>query len=104
MAMRCFGRARFAAGTPRALVLRSLALMIFRAVDLLAVLRGGDFFCAAVRAAARDVGFCLAIDVLPYRVVGERLAHFAVRRVGQAKASPPWCIGIGGLPNPLSAA
>jgi hypothetical protein len=36
-------------------------------------LRTGDFFCAAVRAAARDVGFFvgffLAIDVLPFRLV-----------------------------------
>src|SRR5258706_16471775 len=67
MAMRCFGRARFAVGTPRALV-----LSLFRAVDLAGVLRGGDFFCAAVRTAARDVGFCLAFDVLPFDVVGER--------------------------------
>ena len=37
-----------------------------------AVLRAGDFFCAAVRAAARDVGFCLAMDVLPFGVVGKR--------------------------------
>jgi hypothetical protein len=61
--------------------------MVFRAVDLPAVLRGGDFFCAAVRTAARDVGFFLAIDVLPYRVQGERLAHFAVRRVGSINAA-----------------
>jgi hypothetical protein len=51
--------------------------MVFRAVDLAAVLlatllRAGDFFRAAVRLAARDVGFCLAIDVLPSRVVGKR--------------------------------
>src|SRR6202011_2170029 len=69
MAIRCFGRARLAESCARALVLRSLALMVFRAVDLaavlLAVLRAGDFFCAAVRAAARDVGFCLAIRCLP---------------------------------------
>jgi hypothetical protein len=55
-----------AAGIARALVLRALALIVFRDVDLAAVLREGDFFCAAVRAAARDVGFCLAIDVLPF--------------------------------------
>jgi hypothetical protein len=76
MAMRCFGRARLAEGCPRALVLRSLALMVFRALDLAAVLLAmllrGDFFCAAVRAAARYVGFCLAIDVLPFRVVEKR--------------------------------
>jgi hypothetical protein len=46
--------------------------MVFRDVGLAAVLRAmllpaGDFFCAAVRAAAREVGFCLAIDVLPFR-------------------------------------
>jgi len=29
----------------------------------------------------------LAIDVLPYRVQGERLAHFAVRRVGSINAA-----------------
>src|SRR4030088_2326626 len=65
MAMRCFGRTRLTVGCARALVLRSLALIAFRAVDLAAVLRAGDFFCAAVRAAARDVGFCLAIRCLP---------------------------------------
>ena len=58
------GRAIFA--------LRPWALIAFRDADFAAVLRvallrGGDFFCAAVRAAARDVGFCLAIDVLPFR-------------------------------------
>jgi hypothetical protein len=37
---------------------------------LLAVLRAGDFFCAAVRLAARDVGFRLAIDVLPFNSIG----------------------------------
>ena len=56
----------------RARALRPSALMVFRDVDLAAVLlaallRAGDFFCAAVRAAARDVGFFLAIDVLPFR-------------------------------------
>ena len=56
---------------------RPLALSFFRAVDLAAVLpaarlRAGDFFCAAVRAAVRDFGFCLAIDVLPFGVVGKR--------------------------------
>src|SRR5260370_23525804 len=89
MAMRCLGRARFAAGPARALVLRSLALMIFRAVDLLAVLRGGDFFCAAERAAARGDGFSFATDGLPYQVVGERVAHFEVCFAGSAKAQPP---------------
>src|SRR5450759_1060418 len=85
MAMRCFGRARLAVGNARALVLRTLALrfvalrsvalrsaalrsaalIVFRAVDLAAGFRAGDFFCAAVRLAARDVGFCLAIRCLP---------------------------------------
>src|SRR6476660_4789417 len=76
MAMRCSGRARFAAGTPRAFVLRSLALMVFRAVDLPAVLRGGDFFSAAVRTAARDVGFFLAIDLLPLSCSGGAVSTF----------------------------
>jgi hypothetical protein len=74
MAIRCFGRGRFAAGTPR-------LILVFRAVDLAAVLRAGVFFCAVVRLAARDVGFCLAIGALP-SVVGEGLAQFALRRVG----------------------
>jgi hypothetical protein len=52
-----------------------------RAADLAAVLRAGDFFCAAVFAVARDVGFFLAIGVLPSRD-GEGLAQFAVRSVG----------------------
>jgi hypothetical protein len=43
-----------------------LALIGLRALDL-AALRAGDFLCAAVRAAARDVGFFQAIDVLPFR-------------------------------------
>jgi hypothetical protein len=34
---------------------------------LLAIrLRAGDFFCAALRAAARAFGFCLAISCLPF--------------------------------------
>src|ERR1700736_160201 len=87
MAMRCFGRTRFATGAPRALVSRPLDLTDFRVVDLATVLRGGvlraeilragDFFCAAVRAAARDVGFCLAIGVLPFG--SERVAQIALR-------------------------
>jgi hypothetical protein len=48
-----------------ALALRGLGLIAFRALDVPAVLRVGDFFCAAVRAAARDLGFCLAIGCLP---------------------------------------
>jgi hypothetical protein len=44
---------------------------------LRAVLRAGDFFCAALRLAALDFdfcdfGFCLAIDVLPFAVAGKR--------------------------------
>jgi len=54
-----------------------LALIDFRAADLAAVfpaaaLRAGDFFCAAVRAAVRDVGFCVALDVLPFGDAGKR--------------------------------
>jgi hypothetical protein len=50
-----------------ALVVRPLALMVFRAVNFTAALRAGDFFCAATRFAERDVGFCLAIAALPSR-------------------------------------
>src|ERR1700737_426119 len=95
MAMRCFGRARLAGACARPFALRSLALIVFRAVDLVAdlaaALRAGDFFCAAVRLAARDVGFCLAIDVLPFRYE-ERLARIALRRVGKGALAPcpPW--------------
>src|SRR5277367_6003618 len=103
MAMRCFGRARLAAGTARALVLRSLALTVFRAVDLAAILRAGDFFCAAVWAAACEVGFFvgffLAIDVLPLRL-WEDVSTIALRRVGKAKRAhrdtSTVCVGRGG--------
>src|ERR1700704_2323510 len=90
MAMRCFGRARLA-GTSR-----PLALSFFRAVDLAAVLwallRAGDFFCAADFAAARALGFLLAIDALPFSNYGRTLAHFAVCRVGKGALAPcpPW--------------
>jgi hypothetical protein len=43
----------------------------FAALLLAALLRAGDFFCAGMRAAARDFGFLLAIDVLPLRDAGE---------------------------------
>jgi len=59
MAMRCFARARFGAGAARA------ALRDFRELDLGSGF-AGDFFCAAVRAAALDAGFCLAINLLPF--------------------------------------
>ena len=52
MATRCFGRRGFATG---------IALSGLRDVDLATIFGAGDFFCAAVRAAARDVGFCLAM-------------------------------------------
>src|ERR1700722_20314080 len=93
MAIRCFGRVRLAVGAARALVLRSLALTVFRAVDLAAILRvaalrTGDFFCAVVRPAARAVGFFvgffLAIDVLPFGW-WENVSKIALRRVGKAK-------------------
>src|SRR5215212_5252442 len=63
--MRCFARACLGGAEARALAFRSLGLVVCRAVDVLAILRAGDFFCAAERAAARDVGFCLAIPCLP---------------------------------------
>jgi hypothetical protein len=55
-----------------------LALSFFRAAGFAAVLlaaafRAGDFFCAAVRLAARDLGFCLAIEC-SLSVYRERLA------------------------------
>src|SRR6185437_6844560 len=77
--MVCFGRARLAAGTARALP--PLSLTGFRAFDLAAV-RGSDFFCAVMRSAARGLGFLLAIVVLPSRV-RKRLAQFA--GVGQVR-------------------
>jgi hypothetical protein len=52
---------------------------------LLAALRAGDFFCAAVRLAARVVGFFLAIGVLPFRYQ-ERVAHFKALRVRRERA------------------
>src|SRR3954471_20345813 len=63
--MRCFARLCLGGAEARALALRSFGFVACRAMDLLAILRAGDFFCAAVRAAARDVGFCLAIPCLP---------------------------------------
>jgi hypothetical protein len=61
MAIRCLGRAFLGGTTTRDFVLRCFALMVFRALDLAAFLRAGDFFCATLRAADRDLGFCLAI-------------------------------------------
>jgi hypothetical protein len=59
--MRCLGRGfGFATADAR------LALIGFRAEVFALVLRAGDFFSAAVFAAARDFGFFLAIDVLPF--------------------------------------
>src|ERR1700738_1467015 len=84
MAMRCFGRARFATGAPRA-----LALIAFRAVDLAVCLRGGDFFCAAALAAAREVGFCLAIDVLPFAWCGGNVSTDRASEDGLSAASSP---------------
>jgi hypothetical protein len=49
----------------------ALALIGLRAVDLAAGFRAGDFFNAAVFAAARDFGFCLAIEALPFRLSGK---------------------------------
>jgi hypothetical protein len=66
MAMRGFGRAfdfAIAEGRLALIGLRALGLVTV----LVAVLRVGDFFSAAVLAAARDVGFRLAIGVLPFR-------------------------------------
>ena len=92
MAMRCFGRVRFTEGTARVLVLRSFAVIDLRAVDLAAALRVDDFFWAAVRMAARAVGFFvgffLAIDGLPFRYP-ERLARIAVSRVGMLAFANP---------------
>ena len=65
--MRCFG-ARLTGAEVSAYALRCFGSMVFRAVDLVAVLRAGDFFCVAMRAAARDFGFCLAIPCLPSSV------------------------------------
>ena len=50
--------------------------VFFRAVGLATVLlaaafRAGDFFNAAALAAAREVGFFLAIAMLPFRMVGK---------------------------------
>src|SRR4051794_40777077 len=74
MAMRCFGRRGFATG---------VALSGLRNVDLATIFGAGDFFCAVVRAAALEVGFCLAINLLPF-VMGSRLAHF----VGKGALAP----------------
>jgi hypothetical protein len=52
MATRCFGRRGFVAG---------MALSGWRDVDLTTIFGAGDFICAAVRAAALEVGFCLAM-------------------------------------------
>ena len=64
------------------MLFRSLVFSFFRADDLAAVLlailpaalRAGDFLCAAMRLAAREVGFFLAIEVLPFRYE-ERVAQ-----------------------------
>jgi hypothetical protein len=49
-----------------------LALIALRAEVFALFLRAGDFFSAAVFAAARDFGFFLASDVLPFDVKGKR--------------------------------
>src|SRR4051812_42119895 len=78
MAMRCFGRRGFGTG---------VALSGLRNVDLATIFGAGDFFCAVVRAAALEVGFCLAINLLPF-VMGSRLAQFSLRRVGKGALAP----------------
>src|ERR1700688_3240913 len=89
MAMRCFGRARLAGAGARPLDLSFLRAVGLAAVLPAALLRAGDFFCWALRLAARDVGFFfLAIDVLPFLSRGKTLAQIALRRVGKA-ACPP---------------
>src|SRR5215213_4010400 len=62
--MRCFGLARLLVAAVGAFALRFLGFKLSRAVNLPGILRGGDFFCAAERTAARDVAFCLAIRCL----------------------------------------
>src|SRR3954452_20500861 len=75
MAMRCFARAGvFTEDAARVSI-------GFREVDLAGSF-AGDFFCTAMRAAALDVGFCLAIDLLPR--YARRLAQVAACRVGKA--------------------
>src|ERR1700689_3634086 len=95
--MRCFGRARLTGAGARPLL-----ASFFRADGLAAVLaalrapafRAGDFFCAAVRLAARAgffvsffAGFFLAIDVLP-SLMGIRIARNTLRRVGKGALAP----------------
>src|ERR1700675_5116704 len=90
MAMRCFGRARLAGAGARPLDLSFLRAVGLAAVLPAALLRAGDFFCWALRLAARDVGFFfLAIDVLPFWSRGKTLAQIAARRVGKAACPPP---------------
>jgi hypothetical protein len=79
MATRCFGRARLGGAAARAL------LIFFRALDLAAALRGGDFFCVGVLAAARAAGFFLAM-VLSFRFRHERLAQMRDSYVRWPKA------------------
>src|ERR1700754_142433 len=78
MATRCFGRRGFATG---------MALSGLRDVDLATIFGAGDFFCAVVRTAALEVGFCLAINRLPF-CYGRRLAQFGLRRVGKGALAP----------------
>src|SRR5436190_19452753 len=84
--MRCFG-ARLTGPEASALALRFFGSMVFRAVDLVAVLRAGDFFCAAMRAAARDFGLCLAIPCLPYSGRAPRCGKRRARHVSRSSAT-----------------
>src|SRR5882762_2664836 len=91
MAMRCLGRARLTGAGARPLALsffRAVVLAVVLAGFLPAALRAGDFFCAPVRLAALDFGFCLAIDVLPFWYRGKTLAQIAPF-VGWANRSEP---------------
>src|SRR5256886_4953024 len=103
MAMRCFGRERLVGATTRPLLLiffRAVGLAFVLALVSAAALRAGDFFSAAVLAAAREpdvllavfFGFLLcflAIGVLPFRFLSERLAQFALCGCDQCSRKTP---------------
>src|SRR6266566_8464951 len=115
MAMRCFGRERLVGATTRPLLLiffravglplvLALVLALFLALVSAAALRAGDFFSAAVLVAAREpdvlldvlldvfFGFLLcvlAIGVLPFRFLSERLAQFALCGCDQCSRKTP---------------
>src|SRR3954449_1150877 len=89
MATRCFARAGvFAEGAARASI-------GFRELDFAAGF-AGDFFCTALRAAALDVGFCLAMTCSPWMQETSTNSSSVIPGCARLGAGPESITTIGG--------